>query len=623
MMCPESLDDRIVLVVQAIVSAKDKDKAAGDRNESTVSTSTNSGAKSPFSPSVRAHAFVALGKLCLLREELAKQWASSMARELDVCTDPAVRNNIVVILSDLCVRYTAVVERFVPNLAGCLRDQSPLVRLQTLTLLARLLSEDYIKLKGSLFFRLIVTLVDQDEHVRNLSNFCLMNLLLSKNAAMFYTHFVECVFHFNDYRDHATFNNFIKTEKETDFFPLKGADGKTKREYLYRIMLENCSDMEKLQITQSLCQDILAAVVDGTLPINDASHGVISDALTILSSKDIKLKANRAAGGNEDDGDEVPEAASKAKAVLITKIVKKNLVENIIPIIIGLKNALERKQSPLQKNLMAYLREVMRDFKEEVNDIMSADKQLANEIMFDLRKFEDEGRNRRESVMSLAGNPNFLSPQLRVATPMSGSPLLPVNLLLTPGTPAFSPPRLRTGVTPAKSAAKPSRLSISTTVAPASAAKPFRTPLPVARPALEEEQEEESVAAPLLEDEDAVVVERRNSLAWVRTPVSKVASKAGNSKAKVGKASKASAIASPAADDIICMESPAVAERKKKKETWNVKSPQFDTMTASEKRGKDEEEEEGEGGDPLLDENQTPVAAKQQRRSRRTATAAK
>ncbi len=49
------------------------------------------------------------------------------------------------------------------------------------------------------------------------------------------------------------------------------------------------------------------------------------------------------------------------------QIVKKNLVENIIPIIIGLKNALERKQSPLQKNLMAYLREVMRDFKEEVN----------------------------------------------------------------------------------------------------------------------------------------------------------------------------------------------------------------------------------------------------------------
>jgi hypothetical protein len=85
-------------------------------------------------------------------------------------------------------------------------------------------------------------------------------------------------------------------------------------------MLESCTDIEKLQITQSLCQDILAAVVDGTLPIGESTNSIISDALTILASKDIKLKANRAGGAAEEDGDEVPEVASKAKAALISKV---------------------------------------------------------------------------------------------------------------------------------------------------------------------------------------------------------------------------------------------------------------------------------------------------------------
>lgn len=47
-------------------------------------------------------------------------------------------------------------------------------------------------------------------------------------------------------------------------------------------------------------------------------------------------------------------------------------------------------KSPLLDNLMTYLREVMKDYKNEVKEILSADKQLAAEIQYDLKKWEEE-----------------------------------------------------------------------------------------------------------------------------------------------------------------------------------------------------------------------------------------
>ena len=47
-------------------------------------------------------------------------------------------------------------------------------------------------------------------------------------------------------------------------------------------------------------------------------------------------------------------------------------------------------KSPLIDDLMSYLREIMKDYKSEVKEILSADKQLAAEIQFDLKKWEEE-----------------------------------------------------------------------------------------------------------------------------------------------------------------------------------------------------------------------------------------
>lgn len=90
---------------------------------------------------MQAHAWVALGKLCLTDEALAKKCVPLFVQQLRAAKAPAVRNNIMVALADLCVQYTALVDTHLPRLAACLTDPNELVRRQALALLANLLQK--------------------------------------------------------------------------------------------------------------------------------------------------------------------------------------------------------------------------------------------------------------------------------------------------------------------------------------------------------------------------------------------------------------------------------------------------------------------------------------------------
>ena len=102
------------------------------------------------------------------------------------------------------------------------------------------------------------------------------------------------------------------------------------------------------------------------------------------------------------------------------QVVKKNVIENIIPIVIALKHKLEEMKSGLLDDLMAYLREVMKDYKNEVKEILAADKQLATEIQYDLKKWEEEQAEIRrqqeeERVSAFLGFRGYLTDVCRQA----------------------------------------------------------------------------------------------------------------------------------------------------------------------------------------------------------------
>lgn len=168
-------------------------------------------------------------------------------------------------------------------------------------------------------------------------------------------------------------------------------------------------------------------------------------------------------------------------------VAKKGTVEQTLPILVEVRRLLMERRSPLLRPLMDAVRETMRDYQDEVADILT-DRQLASEIMYDLEQMKKEAaeaaeRRRRGGLGGgPAGSPglngSLSAPSPRAAagggpTPArlssAATPGKPTSLkdVFTPrpgsarssggggvrgsgavkGTP-FSVPRLRTGATP-------------------------------------------------------------------------------------------------------------------------------------------------------------------------------
>ncbi|NXY75637.1 CNDD3 protein, partial [Glareola pratincola] len=403
--CPAKVEKRIFLLVQSILASsvnEDQLSSSPDGEEIPSSQPLSQFRGSAMPSVVRAHAFITLGKLCLQHEDLAKKCIAALARELEVSHDVAVRNNVVIVMCDLCIRYTSMVDRYIPNISLCLKDPDPFIRKQTLILLTNLLQEEFVKWKDCLFFRFISVLVDPNPDIARFGEFCLVHLLLKRNPGMFSQHFIECIFHFNSYEKHEKYNRFPQSVRAKDLFSLKGRDNKEKRMRIYRFLLDHFTDEQRFSITTKISHSILACFVDNVLPLDMEASELLSDTFAVLSCKEIKLSTMRSKPDEDVQPDEDEMAMANAvmqvaQKKLISQVQKKNFIENVIPIITSLKSLMEQKRIPALRDLMNYLREMMQDYRNEIKDFFAVDKQLAAELEYDMKKYEEQLAREKES----------------------------------------------------------------------------------------------------------------------------------------------------------------------------------------------------------------------------------
>ncbi|KAE8591973.1 hypothetical protein XENTR_v10018618 [Xenopus tropicalis] len=462
-LCPARVEKRVLLLVQSILASSvttEENSCRSDSEDPPLSQPLSQFKGSNMPPLIRAHAFITLGKLCLQHEDLAKKCIPALARELEVCDDVAIRNNVIIVICDLCIRYTTMVDRYIPNVSVCLRDRDPFIRKQTLIMLTNLLQEEFVKWKGSLFFRFVSVLVDPDEEIAKFGEFCLVHLLLKRNPVMFSQHFIECIFHFNSYEKHEKYNKFEQTKRERTLFSLKGKENKDKRMKIYKFLLEHFTDEQRFNLTSKISHNVLACFVDGILPIDMEANELLSDIFDIMSSKEIKLSAMRSKPGEDigADDDEMAMANAVMQAAqkkLISQVQKKNFIENIIPIITSLKGFLEQHRIPAVRDLMNYLREMMKDYRDEIKDFFAADKQLAAELEYDMKKYEEQLEREQEEISSSPsaecsqtpkGSPRAVNAISSPRSPTAPKSPLPTNAQTSTGaapcTPTTTPPRV-------------------------------------------------------------------------------------------------------------------------------------------------------------------------------------
>ncbi|GMF35894.1 unnamed protein product [Phytophthora fragariaefolia] len=353
---------------------------------------------------VRVCAFVTLGKLCLRDSDLAKQCMTMFIRELRTCEEKDIRSNILLILGDLCIRYTSLVDAYIPTIALSLLDKSRLLRRSALLLFSQLILQDYIKWRESLLRFFLRAAVDEDEELANLARHVLCGPLLQKSPHIFTNKFIEIIFVFNGFNGNKLKFSEPFEEEGTRELALLGNALYPRRAKLYNFLLEHMTDEQKLQISMKLCTEVLEEVMDGTLPLCDnpsqitdqCTEAVLKDAFAILCSPDIKLSASKEEE-DEADGDDVAAGSNAnvasqiaaAKGKLLSKMSKKNFLENIVPVLIGLKHTLESKHSPLTRYLLHYIRELFKMYRQEVKDIfMNTDPQMAMEVEYDLRQLD-------------------------------------------------------------------------------------------------------------------------------------------------------------------------------------------------------------------------------------------
>ena len=181
--------------------------------------------------------------------------------------------------------------------------------------------------------------------------------------------------------------------------------------------------------------------LEDSIKLTPASLPVLKDTFFVLASDAIKLASLKSKAGDNDepetDEDRANMVMNAAKKQIISGDVKKNVMENVIPIIISLKHKLEAAKSPLISDLFQYLRKLMEDYKNEVTEILAEDKQLAKEIEFDLRRYVQEEQERREREQLRPVKSQTQSPASRPNSPASASKTSrPGSSSATPRTPA-------------------------------------------------------------------------------------------------------------------------------------------------------------------------------------------
>lgn len=261
------------------------------------------------SPSIRAISFVTMGKMCIRDNILARDLVKVFIREINSCynidsedgniensdkNQVSVRLNALLILGDLCVRHTHLVDHYIDSIACCLQDKNSLIRKNALLLMTQLLVQDFLKWKGLLFYRFLILTVDEDPEISYFAKDILDRTLSRKYSGLLENHVSEVFIILNKCIEHPIYSAIswstsnesidssnISFDRQDQLDPITKAFHqatnltRSQRFMIYNFITRNLTDEQRIQITAKLVNDILASAVDNSkrlLPDRSKPH---------------------------------------------------------------------------------------------------------------------------------------------------------------------------------------------------------------------------------------------------------------------------------------------------------------------------------------------------------------
>ncbi|XP_064081670.1 condensin complex subunit 1-like [Macrobrachium nipponense] len=132
-------------------------------------------------PDLRAAATLTLSKMMMVSSEFCEDNLQLLFTILEKSEEPVIRANIVIALGDLSFRFPNLLEPWTPRIYARLRDHSPKVRQNTLTILTHLILNDMVKVKGQIS-DIALCITDEDPRISGLANLFFTELARKGNA---------------------------------------------------------------------------------------------------------------------------------------------------------------------------------------------------------------------------------------------------------------------------------------------------------------------------------------------------------------------------------------------------------------------------------------------------------
>lgn len=376
---------------------------------------------------VRASAILTLGKICLVEgtplivgstkgsngapnldkvssttlnpgffENFARTCLPLFVRELQDGSRIPVRNNCILVLSDLCRRYTSIVEPYATRIAARLADRSELIRCQVLGSIGSLLQEDFLKIRsGPVFYRIALALLDDSANVRWLAKFLLTKILHQQSHTLLSTSIIEFVYVINCCTKNKKYNQF----PEQHIGNVRKATSRSRKLYPYEVFLSVMSQEQILLLSSRVCSEILTPIVDGKLTTSDPkTKGVLSDALYLLQMVEKKPYTNFESSNPKSASQCVDENGRVSKAALIRKVRIAELRCSLIPLLLELRGILETERSPIIESVQRTLCNILKPYQKNLHEVVN-DQIVLSEIQHLFSKL-----GRQSSVAEEDGN---------------------------------------------------------------------------------------------------------------------------------------------------------------------------------------------------------------------------
>lgn len=238
--------------------------------------------------------------------------------------------------------------------------------------------------------RYLYVLSDPSPSVRQFVECVFAKILHQRNTKIFSENFLDAVCALSGWSGLQSFQGSLGNEE----FSLQNAP--SRRAQIYRFMLSLMTNEQKYNVCAQIVNRLLQAFIDSEEKIElpsdprEPAGQVLSDGLKLLWCKEMRICFSAGKAGQDEETPEGEKADVEAARGVLSSILKRNVWENIVPVLVHLKNLMEERRSPFLGQLRDCLREILRDFKDDLSSMLSGDPQLAAEIAHDLEEHAPE-----------------------------------------------------------------------------------------------------------------------------------------------------------------------------------------------------------------------------------------